>query len=132
MKFREIQEHYYTVTGKASDVGRQLAFVGFAAIWVFREGTTGIHVPLGMTPAAIGFALSLVFDALQYGVSSWHWRNIVDRADAECENGDDECEVTHAVNVWPRRLFAAKLWSVGLAYTSYIAALVTLALAGRA
>lgn len=132
MKFREIRENYYDSTGKASDVGRQLAFAGFAAIWVFREGTSGINVPLGMVPAAIGFALSLVLDVLQYGVASWHWRRQVDLADAKCEEDEDECEVPHDVNIWPRRFFAAKLWIIGLAYCSYIVALLALAVSGRA
>lgn len=126
MKFSEIQRHYYETTGKASDVARQLAFAGFAAIWLFREGTAGINVPGAMIPAAAGFALALIFDASQYGVAAIQWRDQADRADAACESDDDECEVPLDINQWPRYLFNAKLLSVSLSYVWYIGSLFAL------
>lgn len=42
MKLKKIQEQYYLQTTRASDVARQLAFAGIAAIWVFKtDSSTG-------------------------------------------------------------------------------------------
>ena len=131
MRFGEIKSHYYDITGKASDVARQLAFVGFGVVWIFRVGTTGITVPIEIAPAAIGFALALIFDALQYGIAAQKWRKQVDKADATCKTDDDDCEVPISINVVPRGFFTAKLWSVGIGYAWLVLAIAYLGLTGR-
>ena len=124
MKLKDILGNYYEITGKASDVARQLAFAGFAAIWVFRQGTDGLQLPRSMFVPAAVFGLALIADVLQYGVAAWRWRVQADHADDVCKTEEDDCEVPHDINKWPRIFFTIKLWAVGVAYATFIGALV--------
>jgi len=131
VKFGEVKENYYETTGKASDVARHLAFVGFGVVWLFRVGTSGISVPVEIAPAAIVFAVALFFDAMQYGVAARKWKRQVDVADSTCDADDDNCDVPTNINAVPRVFFGAKLWSVGIGYAWLIGAMIYLGAAGR-
>jgi len=67
----KIDEIKGACTAKASDVCRQLAFAGFAVIWLLRS-TSG-EVSKDLAPAAAMFAVTLLLDALQYAIGSLIW-----------------------------------------------------------
>ena len=130
MKFSKIDEHFLAVTGKASDVIRQLGFAGFAITWVFASvSTTGpnaqrFFVPPAFVPAAVCFGLGLIADALQYVVQAVAWRRLHALADASTKSVDDEYSVPDTIDVWPQRLFLMKAALVAVGYVLYLVALV--------
>lgn len=68
----EIDRTKNEATGKASDVGRQLAFAGLAVVWILREASGN---PIGETlivPVLLLVAC-LTLDLLQYVWCSFAW-----------------------------------------------------------
>jgi sugar/nucleoside kinase (ribokinase family) len=39
MKLSEVRDAYETLSGKASEIARQLSLAGIAVIWIFKSGT---------------------------------------------------------------------------------------------
>jgi hypothetical protein len=75
MKLADAWNHYYTHTGKASDVARQLALAGIAITWIFKIENGGkIYLPPWLAAAAIAIVLRLACDILQYIAlaAKWH------------------------------------------------------------
>lgn len=65
---------YYELSGKASDVARQLAFAGIAAIWVFHQGSgSAVAVPAALIGPAALFIGGLACDLLQYVSGTLIW-----------------------------------------------------------
>ncbi|HEV2321853.1 MAG TPA: hypothetical protein VGT42_05760 [Gammaproteobacteria bacterium] len=65
---------YYELSGKASDVARQLAFAGIAVIWVFHQGQGGaVAVPASLIGPAVLFIGGLACDLLQYVSGTLIW-----------------------------------------------------------
>ena len=66
---------YRELSGRASDVSRQLAFAAFGIVWVLKGDGSGF---MDMTPrlqwAALLAAISLGCDLLQYAVGALSWR----------------------------------------------------------
>lgn len=62
---------------KASEINRQLAFAGFAIIWVFKTDSGGRQiVPYELFLPGLLLVLSLSFDLLQYVVKSEIWYRV--------------------------------------------------------
>ena len=49
MKLSEIRDAYEEISGKLSDINRQLCFAGFAIIWIFNKTDNDISVPVSYT-----------------------------------------------------------------------------------
>lgn len=65
---------YYELSGKASDVSRQLAFAGIAVIWVFHQGHgSSVDVPGSLIAPAALFIGGLACDLLQYVSGTLIW-----------------------------------------------------------
>ena len=63
-------------SAKASNVARQIAFAGIAAIWIFRSGNAlTAAIPQQLYIPLLLFLATLAQDLLQYlwGASAWHW-----------------------------------------------------------
>ena len=74
MKLSDYLDNFYIASGKASDVARTAAFAGIALIWVFKIDTRGEpSLPIGLLIPTIFFASALVFDLLQYVLSTIIW-----------------------------------------------------------
>ncbi len=74
MNVNDYRDTYYTLSGKASDVSRQLSFAGIALVWIFKAekgGPLAVPEPL-LLPAAL-FVLALALDLLQYVYGSLAW-----------------------------------------------------------
>lgn len=73
MKLLEIREAYEEISGKLSDISRQLCFVGLAVILIFNKTDKGIYVPTELFMPVLFLCASLFFDLLQYIISSLVW-----------------------------------------------------------
>jgi hypothetical protein len=75
MKLQDYRNDFYTYSGKASDLNRQLAFAAIALIWLFKKDVGGQPtIPAALIFPTILVVTSLVFDMLQYCVASIIWR----------------------------------------------------------
>jgi hypothetical protein len=70
----EARESYYTLSGKASDVVRQLGFAGIATIWVFKSEWRGVvAVPGALLVPGLLIVAGLFLDLLQYLIATVLW-----------------------------------------------------------
>lgn len=101
-----VQDNYGYLTGKASDIVRQLAFAGIAVVWIFRiTDTTGrMQVPPEFVKVAFGCVVSLSLDLLQYLVASVFWGVFGCHLDRKGVKADDEFAAPGWIN-WPALLF---------------------------
>jgi hypothetical protein len=75
MKLQEYIDTFYTFSGKASDVNRQLAFAGIAIIWLFKKDTmAGLTIPHELVLPSLLIVVSLALDMVQYWLASITWR----------------------------------------------------------
>ncbi len=75
MKLSEARNAYYTHTGNASSVARQIAFAGIAVIWLFNTpaGDKPINLPSELVFVALLLVISMSLDLLQYVSASLVW-----------------------------------------------------------
>jgi hypothetical protein len=65
---------YYHYSEKAGDIARNLAFAGFAVIWLFHADWRGRQVlPLHLLQAASLLVLALTVDLVHYCVKALYW-----------------------------------------------------------
>lgn len=100
---KDVDETKNAVTGRASDVFRQLAFAGFAVVWIMRDTQAAI-VPLEFAPAVAMFALGLSLDALQYGVGSLMWVVFYNRQYELNKDDSAKVDIPGPMN-WPSYTF---------------------------
>lgn len=119
MKLKDARENYYTLSGKASDVARQLAFAGIAIIWVFKvdAGPGKLGVPESLYGAGLTLIVSLALDLLHYGIASALW-GVFHRLQETKDDLTEETEIVapHWIN-WPAiGLFWTKIAVMMVAY----------------
>jgi len=71
----EVKAAYEALSGKASEIVRQLSLAGVALIWIFKTGTASSPVlEVQLLRAALFIFLALSLDLLQYllGTLTWH------------------------------------------------------------
>lgn len=115
----EYWDNYETYTVKASDIARQLSFVGVAVVWIFRTDTPdGVVIPKALLCSLGLFVLALSFDLLQYiaGVITWqvfcrHHENNIEKPE-----GNPELTAPPWINYPTMVLFWLKILSVVVAY----------------
>ena len=73
MKLSEIRKTYEDLTGKLSDINRQLCFTGFGIIWIFNKTSNELSVPQELYIPAIWLIIALFIDVIQYVYSSIAW-----------------------------------------------------------
>ncbi len=93
MKLADVRETYYTYSGKASDIARQLSLAGIAIIWVFSGGgvSTGvaIHIPKDLTFVGLILIGGLAADFLQYFWASGVWGAFGRIKERQVQKSDD-------------------------------------------
>lgn len=92
MKLSEIRKTYEDLTGKLSDINRQLCFTGFGIIWIFNKTSNELSVPQDLYVPAVWLILALFIDVLQYVYSSIAWAIYYTRKRKNDKN-DDKIEV---------------------------------------
>lgn len=73
MRLKDARENQYYYSGKAGDVGRQLALGGIAAVWILHGQPGSLQFPVVLLEALVGFLLALGLDFLQYWISASIW-----------------------------------------------------------
>ncbi len=74
MNLEDARGAYYRFSGKASDIARQLNFVGLALVWLFAiQGEEGSKLPSRLVLVTGLIVVSLALDLLQhlYGSAAW-------------------------------------------------------------
>lgn len=111
----KIDEIKGACTAKASDVFRQLAFAGFAVVWILRE-TSG-QVSQDLAPAAAMFALTLLLDAMQYAIGSLIWIVFYNHHYEKTLSDDAKVDIPGAIN-WPTYFcFWAKMVAIAIGWS---------------
>jgi hypothetical protein len=132
MNLDSVEENYRFHTGKASDVGRQLALAGIAIVWIFSGGGVSTGAQLQISPDLLRVGLLLVIalavDLTQYLYGSVAWgafRRLMETRAAK--NGVAESFDAPAwINYPTLGCFWTKVSLIAAAY-----ALLGIALAGR-
>jgi hypothetical protein len=113
MKLSKFRESYYTLSGKASDVCRNLSFAGVAICWVFKYGEPIPKLPKELLlPLAI-FAIGLAFDLLHYLIATALWGSFTRINEKRFSNKstDPDVKASKYMN-WPALIF---FWSKAIA-----------------
>lgn len=122
----EIKEAYYSLTGKASDIVRQLGLAGIALIWVFKTdlGQGKWQVPKDLILPSILIFIALAMDLLQYLVGSGVWLSVLYTNNKENQKDTDVIEVHRTITRPMEVLFWLKS---AVMITAYVIILVYLA-----
>lgn len=117
MKLQDYRADFYTFSGKASDLSRQLAFAGIALIWLFKKDNTGqLSIPPDLVVPGIFIVCALGFDLIHYCLASLIWRWFY--RSKEKEGVSEEAEIQHSIALeiplWT--LFCLKIACVLVAY----------------
>jgi len=118
MKLSEYRKTYYDLSGKTSDIARQLAFAGIALVWLFKQDTKPIPTipkPL-LLPTAL-LACALASDLLHYAIATLIWGNFQWRKEKD-KNVDEDPNLSapRYYNYPALTFFTAKLLFVIIAY----------------
>lgn len=75
MKLSAARECYYSHSGNASTVARQIAFAGIAVVWVFNRPLVDrtINLPGDLIGALLLLCVALALDLMQYIFSTATW-----------------------------------------------------------
>ncbi|WP_106832238.1 hypothetical protein [Parabacteroides pacaensis] len=74
MKLSEIRKAYEDLSGKLSDVNRQLAFAGIGIIWIFKiSDSNSTSIPNELYTPLLALIISLSIDLLQYLIQTFTW-----------------------------------------------------------
>jgi hypothetical protein len=116
VKLKDARDAYYTHSGKASDVSRQLALAGIALVWVFKIGSGPLALPAELVRPAFAFVLTLLLDVLQYAFAALIWGAFARQRERSSTNPDADFDAPAQLN-WPALLcFWAKLASITIGY----------------
>jgi hypothetical protein len=119
MKLSEYRKEYYSLSAKASDVARQLAFAGIALIWIFKQDARPFPIiPRPLLLPSLLLAAALAADLLHYITATCIWGNFQWRKEKnkKQEEPDPELKAPRFYN-WPALiLFCLKLIFVAAAY----------------
>lgn len=117
MKLSEIRTAYEDLSGKLSDISRQLCFAGFAVIWIYNKSENNISVPQELYLPAFLLCLSLFLDIMQYVVSSLSWYIFYLKKRKGNSNDDDtSVKEPEKLNIVPWILFGLKIIALIIGY----------------
>jgi hypothetical protein len=117
MNVTDYRETYYTLSGKASDISRQLSLAGIALIWIFKREKGGpLDVPGALLIPASLFIVALALDLLQYAIGTGIW-GLYARYHENRDTAEDEELSAPIYFNWPALIcFWLKIFFVVFAY----------------
>lgn len=121
MQLADARSAYEALSGKASEIARQLAFAGLGLIWLFRVG--GEKSPAlnqGLLRAALFISSALLFDFLQYLVGTLTWFLYFRSMEKKGVSPDETFLVPSTLNSPMWALFYLKSAMMLVAYIGYI------------
>lgn len=97
-RLADIDQAKNEATGKASDVGRQLAFAGIATIWLLREEESLRPFSSSLLAALVLLAVALLTDFLQYVYCSFVWRRFYNKHFDRHKSDDAKVDIPHSLS----------------------------------
>ena len=121
MHLADAKSAYETLSGKASDIVRQLSLAGIAIVWLFRVGSDKAPViDQNLLRAALFIFLALFLDFLQYLVGTVIWFLYFRYKEKHGATENDEFLAPEKLT-WPTWvLFYLKSTMMLVAYAAYI------------
>lgn len=121
MKLDYIRDAYESLSGKASDIMRQLGLGGIALVWLFRVDTPKRPtLDKGLLLAAICICIAIIFDFLQYVVGATIWFLYFRRKEKEGVKDEAKFKAPPHLN-WPTwTLFFLEAAFLLVAYGAFI------------
>lgn len=123
-KLSEIEKAKNDATGKASDVGRQLAFAGIATIWLLRDEQSVSPFGSALLIALILLGAALLIDFLQYVYCSWVWRGFYSRHYDEHNCDDALVDIPDGLSASIYRFFWTKIGVLLFGYAFLLGAAI--------
>jgi len=133
--YAEARENYYSHSGSASIVSRQLALAGLALIWILSGGGTSapseIEIRGRLAAPLVLFVLGLGFDLLQYVYLALAWRLFTRRTELRLKAAnptgwrEDQFQAPPMLNRPGEVLMILKLLTVVTAYVWFGQAVAT-------
>lgn len=121
MKLSDVRKAYEDLSGKASDLVRQMSLAAIALIWVFKSGPQDTpSLDDRLLRAAICVTLALILDFLQYAIGASVWFcffRIKERAGLQM---DAEITAPEWLPWTTWLIFFAKILCVIVAYSVYM------------
>jgi hypothetical protein len=121
MKLEDARAAYETLSGRTSDIVRQMSLAGVGVIWIFKS-TAGISISLEgpLLRAALFIFLALLFDFLQYLFGTITWFVYFRYKEKKGTKEGAEFRAPAQLN-WPTwALFYLKSAMMVIAYVCYI------------
>ena len=117
MKLQDYRETFYTFSGKASNLSRQLAFAAIALIWLFKNGEPGSpSIPPELLMPGFLVVAALALDMTHYVVAALTWR-LFYRSKEKAGVGENiEIEHSDLLELPILVLFVGKIACVTIAY----------------
>ena len=107
MILQRYREDFYTYSGKASDVSRQLAFAAIAIIWLFKKDTASqLTIPQELILPGIFIVSALAVDLLHYCLGALTWYLFY--RSKEREKVSETAEIQHSE--WLERPISFLFW----------------------
>lgn len=121
MTLGDIRNAYEALSGKASEIVRQLSLAGVALVWLFKSGQPDSPKLAGpLVRAALFFFLALVLDFIQYLSGTAIWHIYFSHREHQGEKLEDEVSAPVQLS-WPTWIiFYAKSLTVVFAYAWYV------------
>jgi hypothetical protein len=121
MKLGEVQNAYEALSGKASDIIRQLSLAGIGLIWLFKTSLgTSEQLDPRLLRGTFFIFLALTFDLLQYLIGTATWHIYFRKKEREQTTEEEKFEAPEWIN-WPTwTLFWMKSTAMVIAYAIFI------------
>jgi hypothetical protein len=121
MKLEDARGAYESLSGKASDIVRQLSLAGVGLVWVFKSAAgSSLSLDPSLLKAAFFIFLALLFDFLQYMLGTGIWFVYYRYKERRGTQENDEFLAPPQLN-WPMwSLFYLKSAMMLVAYACYI------------
>ena len=117
ISLEQIKKDYEELSGKASEICRQLGFAGIGIIWIFNTTQNGISIPEKFHLPLFLICLSLALDLLGYVIGTLTWY-IIYLCHHKKESSDDTAEFKDSewINLLTWILWAIKIALMICAY----------------
>ncbi|WP_242104146.1 hypothetical protein [Lysobacter sp. M2-1] len=120
-KLSEVDKTKNDAYGRASDVGRQLAYAGIATVWLLRDDAAARPLSNILLLALVFLSAALIVDLMQYVHCSRIWKKFYnEQFDI---HGSDEAlvDIPKSLTASMYNFFWAKIWLLGPGYVFLLA-----------
>lgn len=114
-RLAEIDQAKNDATGKASEVGRQLAFAGIATIWLLTDENPRVIGNILLIGLVL-FSSALLLDFLQYVYCSYIWKRFYNEHFNKHNNDDAFVDIPDNLSERIYRFFWAKIFLLIIGY----------------